>query len=154
MISDSSRAPIPCVRCFGYLGSDGWDSCDGSRCHQGTLPSQLGYNALWQPSSPPVSTFATFGPPTNALWAFSQRPWVVDTSLTAHSTVSTFNFSFILKQDFKSKNCIHLRSFLTAYLGNCRKTLGNGGNTTVYPQGFQSKLNIRLNMILFIVILL
>ena len=38
----------------------------------GGRPSPLGDNALWQPlNCPPVSTFATFGRPTNALWAFS-----------------------------------------------------------------------------------
>ena len=68
---------------FGYLGIEGGDSCDGSM-----VPSND--KALWQTASPPMSTFATFGRPTNALWAFSQ-------TLGGRHIFDTFTFSTVSK---------------------------------------------------------
>ena len=68
---------------FGYLGIDGGDSCDGSM-----VPSND--KALWQTASPPMSTFATFGRPTNALWAFSQ-------TLGGRHIFDAFTFSTVSK---------------------------------------------------------
>ena len=104
-----------CGRCFGYLGTDGWDWCDGSRCHQGTAISAGRQRLMAAPHPPPC-------PPLPHLarqqmhCGRSHRPWVVDTSLTAHSTVSTFFIqilSFGRMREAKRKNFI--LSFLIAY---------------------------------------
>ena len=87
----------------------------------GGRPSPLGDNALWQPHNcPPLPHLA--GQQMHC--GRSHRPWVVDTSLTARSTVSTLSFiqSEAQMREAKSKNFINFLSFLIAYHKSGRRS--------------------------------
>ena len=71
-------APMAGRRCVMAVGA-----IDGQ-------PSPLGDNALWQPNSPPPCPPLPHLARQQMHCGRSHQPWVVDTSLTAHSTVFAF----------------------------------------------------------------